>query len=557
MQTDTFTSEIIKDALVAVGDEMFIAMLRTSMSPIIYETTDFAVGATDAKGNLLAQGNGVTAFLATLDTAVQSTLEHYPDSGDIQPGDVFITNTPYEGGGTHLSDVVIVLPVFHDDVLIAFTVNKAHWTEVGGACPGSVSTEATEIFQEGLHFKFLKICEAGRLNQALVDMIRANVRLPDSTIGDMHAGIAATRVGGGRIIELVEKYGRDTVLAAMEELLDYGDRMTRAELAKLPNGVFEAEDIVEDDGLGNGPFRIKVKVTITDDKMIADFSGTAAQAPGPINCSYTGLVTAARCIFKAVTNPEIPANGGCFRALEVHCPDGTLLTATSPAPVSLYYEPLIAAIDVMWKALAPVLQDRLPAGHQRTVGATFLSGIHPDTDNLFVFGEPLVGGWGASRDMDGDGGQFCCGNGETFNVPVELFEARYGLQVDQYAFHTEDGGAGEFRGGRGVTLDYRILGEEVFLTYAASRTDSKPWSLAEGKEGSTNYALIIRSDGTEERHHMCTMVRAGKGDVIRVVSAAGGGFGNAANRPRARVEQDLKNGYITLAQARRDYGYSC
>lgn len=557
MQTDTFTSEIIKDALVAVGDEMFIAMLRTSMSPIIYETTDFAVGATDAKGNLLAQGNGVTAFLATLDTAVQSTLEHYPDSGDIQPGDVFITNTPYEGGGTHLSDVVIVLPVFHDDVLIAFTVNKAHWTEVGGACPGSVSTEATEIFQEGLHFKFLKICEAGRLNQALVDMIRANVRLPDSTIGDMHAGIAATRVGGGRIIELVEKYGRDTVLAAMEELLDYGDRMTRAELAKLPNGVFEAEDIVEDDGLGNGPFRIKVKVTITDDKMIADFSGTAAQAPGPINCSYTGLVTGARCIFKAVTNPEIPANGGCFRALEVHCPDGTLLTATSPAPVSLYYEPLIAAIDVMWKALAPVLQDRLPAGHQRTVGATFLSGIHPDTDNLFVFGEPLVGGWGASQDMDGDGGQFCCGNGETFNVPVELFEARYGLQVDQYAFHTEDGGAGEFRGGRGVTLDYRILGEEVFLTYAASRTDSKPWSLAEGKEGSTNYALIIRSDGTEERHHMCTMVRAGKGDVIRVVSAAGGGFGNAANRPRARVEQDLKNGYITLAQARRDYGYSC
>lgn len=557
MQADTFTSEIIKDALVAVGDEMFIAMLRTSMSPIIYETTDFAVGATDAKGNLLAQGNGVTAFLATLDTAVQSTLEHYPDSGDIQPGDVFITNTPYEGGGTHLSDVVIVLPVFHDDVLIAFTVNKAHWTEVGGACPGSVSTEATEIFQEGLHFKFLKICEAGRLNQALVDMIRANVRLPDSTIGDMHAGIAATRVGGGRIIELVEKYGRDTVLAAMEELLDYGDRMTRAELAKLPNGVFEAEDIVEDDGLGNGPFRIKVKVTITDDKMIADFSGTAAQAPGPINCSYTGLVTAARCLFKAVTNPEIPANGGCFRALEVHCPDGTLLTATSPAPVSLYYEPLIAAIDVMWKALAPVLQDRLPAGHQRTVGATFLSGIHPDTDNLFVFGEPLVGGWGASQDMDGDGGQFCCGNGETFNVPVELFEARYGLQVDQYAFHTEDGGAGEFRGGRGVTLDYRILGEEVFLTYAASRTVSRPWSLAGGKAGSTNYALLIRSDGTEERHHMCTMVRAGKGDVIRLVSAAGGGFGNAANRPRARVEQDLKNGYITLAQARRDYGYSC
>lgn len=552
---DRFTEEIIQDALVAVGEEMFNAMIRTSMSPIIYETTDFAVGITSADGELLAQGNGLAAFLATLDTAVQSTLEHYPGSDDVRPGDVFITNTPYEGGGSHLSDVVIVLPVFHENVLIAWAVNKAHWTELGGANPGSASTEATEIFQEGLQFRFLKLYEEGVINHALVEMIRANVRLPESTIGDMHAGVAAARVGARRIVELAEKYCRDDLLQAMESLLDYGERMTQLELAGLPQGRFEAEDIVEDDGLGNGPFRIKVAVTITRDRMIADFTGTDPQAPGPINCSYIGLVTGARCLFKAVTNPDIPANGGCFRALEVVCPEGTVLSAKSPAAVSLYYEPLIASIDVMWKALADVVPERLPAGHQRTVGATFISGIHPDTGEFFVFGEPLVGGWGGAIDRDGDSGQFSCGNGETYNVPVELFESRYGMQVEQYALHQEDGGAGEFRGGKGVVLDYRVLADEARITYAASRTESRPWGLRGGNEGSHNYLQILRDDDTAERHHMCTGVLARRGDVLRLTTATGGGFGDPRRRDRARVARDLKNGYITPEQAARDYGY--
>jgi len=554
MTTDIFTTEIIKDSLVALGEEMFLAMIRTSMSPIIYETTDFAVGATDAEGNLLAQGNGVTAFLATLDTAVQSCLQHYPNPGDINPGDVFITNSPYEGGGTHLSDVVIIVPVFAGAKLIGWTVNKAHWTEVGGAQPGSVSTNATDIFQEGLHFRFLKLYDGGKINQSLINLIRDNVRLPDSTLGDMHAGVAAARVGAKRMLELTEKYGLDPVLHAMQELLDYGERMTLAELAKLPQGVFVAEDIVEEDGLGNGPFTVKVTVTITKDRMIADYTGTDAQVTGPINCSYTGLVTGARCIFKAVTNTEIPANGGCFRMLDVVCPDGTIISAQSPAPVSLYYEPLIAAIDVMWKALAPVMPEKLPAGHMRSVGATFVSGLHPDNGELFVMGEPLVGGWGASAGLDGDSGQFCCANGETFNIPTELFESRYGLRVDQYAFHNEDGGAGRYRGGKGVVLDYRVTSEEAYLTYAASRTVSRPWGMEGGQEGSNNYALILREDGMEERHHMCTTVPVKKNEVIRLMTGTGGGYGNPAERDPVKLAEDVKNGFVTKEQAERDYG---
>ena len=554
MKSDVFTTEIIKDTIVSLGEEMFNAMVRTSMSPIIYETTDFAVGATDAEGNLLAQGNGVTAFLATLDTAVQSLLTHY-NQDDIFSGDVFITNIPYEGGGTHLSDVVILVPVFDGDRLIAWTVNKAHWTEVGGAQPGSVSTIATEIYQEGLQFPFLKLYERGQINKPLVGLIRVNVRLPDSTLGDMHAGVAAANVGAKRIAEIVEKYGCEAVLHAMNELLDYGERMTLAELHKLPNAVYEAEDVVEEDGLGNGPFTVRVKVTISDDKMIADYTGTDPQVAGPINCTYTGLVTGVRCLFKAVTNTEIPANGGCFRALEIICPDGTIVSAKKPAPVSLYYEPLIAAIDVMWKALAPVLPDRLPAGHQRSVGATFVSGTHPDTGELFVMGEPLVGGWGASDRLDGDSGQFCCANGETFNIPTELFESRYGLQVDQYAFHDADGGAGEFRGGKGVVLDYRIVSDEAFLTYAASRTESKPWGMNGGLDGTNNYAQVLRNDGTVERHHMCTTVKGIKGEVFRLTTGTGGGFGDPKNRSKDKVEKDIKNGFITEAQAEQHYGY--
>lgn len=554
MSTDPFTQEIIKDALVALGDEMFNAMIRTSMSPIIYETTDFAVGATDARGNLLAQGNGVTGFLATLDTAVQSTLEHWPLE-KIRPGDIFATNSPYEGGGTHLSDVVILYPVFVGDRLIAWTVNKAHWTEVGGTYPGSATTASTDIFQEGLHLRFLKLFDEGRMNEALVEMIRTNVRLPDSTIGDMHAGVAACRVGGRRIAELAEKYGVEGLLAAMDSLLDYGERMTLEELKKLPKGVFTAEDVVEEDGHGNGPFIIKVKVTITDEKMIADFTGTSPQALGPINLSYAGLITGVRCTFKAVTNTDIPANGGCFRALEVICPEGTILSATSPAPVSIYYESLLGAIEVMWKALAPLMPHKLPVGHQRTVGATFISGLLPDSNELFVMGEPLVGGWGAGIDHDGDAGQFCAANGETFNIPIELAESRYGFEIDQYALHDEDGGAGEYRGGKGVVLDYRVTTKEAFLTYSATRTTSRPWALAGGREGSNNRAEILRKDGSVETYSMITGARAVEGETFRLVSATGGGYGDPAKRDPDRLRADIRDGYVTAEQARRDYGF--
>jgi len=551
---DPVALQVIKDSLTAIGQEMFQVMLRTSMSPIIYETTDFAVGLTNAKGELIAQGNGVAGFLATLDTAVQSALHHYPVD-TLRAGDVIIANTPYEGGGTHLPDVIIIVPIMVDGEVVGFSANKSHWTEIGGKNAGSVSSTAREIFQEGLHLRFVKLYEAGRINQALVEVIAANVRMPEQTIGDMHAGVAAARTGEKRVQQLFQRYGRETVLFAMEDLLDYGERLTRLQIERLPIGVYEAEDVVEEDGLGNGPFRLKVKVTIGGGTVRVDFTGTDAQAQGPINTTRTGLVTAVRCALKAITDPDLPANGGCFRHVDVICPDGTFVTALSPAPVSVYYESLIAAYEVVCMALAPALA-MLPAGHYRSVAGTFLNGTHPDTGKFFVLGEPLLGGWGATRGRDGQNGVFCYANGETFNIPVELAESRYGIQIEQYAFHNERGGAGQFRGGRGLVLDYRMTSNNGALTVTYSRTSSRPWGLNGGGEGSGNRAEIHRVDGSIELLTMATDVQLKRGDLIRIFTGHGGGCGHPHERDREAVRRDLRDGYITDDQAREDYGFA-
>ncbi|MEX0273259.1 MAG: hydantoinase B/oxoprolinase family protein, partial [Flavobacteriaceae bacterium] len=359
---EKFTLEIIQDALVAAGDEMFKTLERTSMSPIIYESLDYAVGITDAKGELLAQGNGVTAFLAALDSVVKSTLEKYDETNPLKPGDIVIANTPYAGGGTHLSDVSVVYPVFYGNELVAFTVNKAHWTELGGTFPGSVSTVATEIFQEGLHFPFIKIKSEGMYNQAIIDLIKANVRLPDSTIGDLFAGIAAAETGAKRVLSIIGKYGLDTYHKAIGDFLDYGERMCLEALKNIPNGVYEGETQIEDNGFGEGPFPMKAKITVTDTAFIADFNGSHPQVKGATNLSFSGLVTGCRSLFKAITTPQMDANGGAFRPMEVLCEPGTIVSAPAPSAVSVYYEVLITAIDLVWKILAPLIPDKLPAG---------------------------------------------------------------------------------------------------------------------------------------------------------------------------------------------------
>ena len=552
MNPDYFTREIIKNTLTAIGEEIFVAFKRTSMSPIIYETLDCAVGITDAKGEILAQGNGVITFLGTLDAAVRSVLDKFNDT--IEHGDVFITNDPYEGGGTHLSDVTLALPVFYKWQLVAFVVNKAHWTEVGGMAAGSFTTDATEVYQEGLQFPVMRLAHRGEMNQAVLDLIAANVRLPDQTLGDLWAGVAANKVGEKRLLEVLDRYGIDAVRNAMEDLLNYGERAVLAELARLPKGVFEANDSIGDDGLGGGPYHVQVKVTITDKTFTIDFSGSDPQARGSINTTRTGTESRARGVFHAIAAPHLQTNGGMFRPLKVVCPPGTVFTATRPAPTSTYWESGGFVIDLVWKALAPHLPQRLPAGSFLSVCATILSFQQSDSDNFALLVEPLLGGWGAGFDKDGENGQFGPGNGSTYNIPLEVTEKHYPVQIQKYAFHNEEGGAGQFRGGKGVTLEYEILSDTARLTGIFGRSRFPSWGLSGGQQGSPNRIEIRRHTGTIEHYGSVARLPLERGDLVRLITGTGGGHGAPNERKKQRVEDDLRNGYITQQQARSLYG---
>ncbi len=552
---DPFTIEIIKDGLNVIGDEMFVSLQRTSKSPIIYEVLDYCCGITDDKGHLLAQGNGVAGFLGTMTFAVQSVLDKFGRE-NLQPGDIFITNDPYTGGGTHLSDVSIVMPIFYGERLVAFSANKAHWTEVGGKDPGSWTTDSTDVFQEGLQFPCVRLFAAGVPNESLFDLIGANVRTPDMSLGDAWAQVASCRLAGLRFQDLCDKHGLPAVQQAIQILLDYGEVMVAQELAKLPAGVYEAEDWIDDDGLTDDPLYCRVKVTVGPDKFIADFTGSAPQAKGPINCTWTGLVSAVRLIYKALTDPHIPANEGTFRALEVICPPGTVLTAERPAPVSTYWETMIFAADLVWKALAPLVPDRLSAGHFLSVCGDVTFTIHPDTGKPAILVEPNAGGWGASIDQDGTSGLVCVGDGETYILPLEVTEAIYGIQVDRFEFNTAPGGEGEYQGGRGLIRDYRILSDQGgFITATFGRHKFLPWGVDGGNHGSMNAVQIRFADGREPvTTGKTARYPLRKGDVARLITGCGGGWGDPKKRDKDAVRADLRAGLISEETAREIYG---
>lgn len=554
-KVDPFTLDIVKDSLIAIGDEMFVALQRTAMSPIIYEVLDYASGLTDAKGQLLTQGNGVTGFIGMLSPMVQETLNRYSEAGELKDGDIILINDPYQGGGSHLSDVGLVKPIFYEGELVAFSANKAHWTEVGGKDAGSMSTDSTEIYQEGLQFPCVKLYDGGKLNQSVVDIIAANVRFPELSLGDMWAQVAALKTGDRRFRELIDKYGKDVVLSSIEHLLNHGEQMTLKALRKLPKGTYEAVDYIDDDGIEEGPFKVQVKVTITDDEFICDFTGSHPQVSGSINSSFTGLASAVKTIFLAVTVPSQDVNDGAFRPLKIIAEDGMIFSAVRPAPVSMYWESMLFGVDLIWKALAPVVPDRLSAGQFLSVCTVILAGNHQDTDEPFLIVEPSVGGWGATPTRDGATGQFCILDGETYNIPVEVCETRNGVLVDEYSLNTDGAGAGEYRGGSGVIRSYRALTDNQRLTASFGRHKFNVWGVNGGKDGSTNKFEFVKANGeVDGPYGKYNTYPLNKNDVVRLITATGGGYGDPYKRPVEQVAMDVKDEYITVEQAKEDYG---
>jgi len=549
---DPFTIEIIKAKLLAIAEVMSVVRARTSMSPIVYEVLDFACGLTDPSGQVIAQANGLTLFTGTFATQVQSVTKKFGQAG-IQPGDIFITNGPYDGG-THTCDIALIHPIFIRGEVIAFSVSITHWTEVGGKTLGSVSPDATEIYQEGLQFPIIRIVRRGHIVEEVVEIIRANVRLPLMSLGDLNAGLAAGRIAERRLNEICQRYGLETVCCAFAAILEYGERMARQAIRRIPNGVYRAEDFIDGDGISDEQIPIRVKITVEDETMTVDFTGCATQRPGPINCAYGALLSACKTLFKAITDPQAPSNEGWFRPYRIIIPDGTVFSATRPAPTGWYYEASAHATELVWKALAPVLPDRLTAGSYLSLCATYLGGLHDETGEVWVHPEPHNGGWGAGQGIDGQNGLIATTDGDTYNYPVELLEDKFPLLVERYALNErEGGGAGQWRGGLGLIREYRLLNSRAFLHASMGRNRVKPWGLAGGAPGSNNFVEVVR-DGQVMTCARIAHYPLEKGDVVRILTGHGGGYGDPSQRPAERIADDVRNDYLSREAAQRDYG---
>lgn len=551
--TDPFTVEVIKRALISAAEQMFVALGRTAKSSVIYEVLDYGCALTDASGRMIAQANGIPAFIGVLGDAVRDVLDKYGLDG-LEDGDIVITNDPYMGGATHQNDAVLVMPIFYDGRPVMFAAGKAHWNDVGGKDPGSWSPNATDIYQEGIQFPVVRIFNHGVENRDIVDILARNGRIPEMTLGDMRAQAASLRVAAKRVQQICDKYSLDTVLEAVEVYLKQGRQEALTELKKLPKGEYTAEEYIDDDGLGGDPVLVKVKVTITDEAFVIDYTGTGKTCRGPINSPLSVLLSTAKFAYQAVVSPHAASNHGFFSPLRVVVPEDCVFNPIRPAPVSTYWESASYAGDVVWKALAEAIPDRIPAGHFLSVCGTTVCGIDDDSGEWFFSVEPNAGGWGAGRGKDGEHGLVCTSDGETYILSIEVAETRYPFLVDQFGLNTADGGHGRWLGGRGLIKDYRITNSEARVTASFGRSSFPPWSLAGGTEGSPNLVEIRREDGSIERRGRFSNETLKRGDVVRFVTGSGGGYGDPVERAPERVLEDVLDGYIGVEAAREVYG---
>jgi N-methylhydantoinase B len=524
---DRVTQEIIEGKLAATVDEMGVVMARTSMSPVIYEVLDFACGLLTRDGELVAQMNGITLFTGTFGTQVKSLIALYGD--DLEDGDILLTNDPYSGG-THACDFAIVKPIFFDGRILAYAINVAHYLDVGGSVPGSLAPNATSVFQEGLRLPGVKVMRSDRFSGEVLRIIRENVRLPEVAIGDV-------------------------VEAAFDHLLSVSEKQARAAIAALPDGTYEAEDIIDGDGVTTDPISVKVAVTISGDRLTADFTGCPPAVAGPINCAAGALQSAVRTIFKALVAPQAPSNEGWFRPLSVIAPTGSVFTAEKPSPTGWYYEGSVHASELVWKALAKLMPERFSAGSYTSLCVVYVSG-KDEAGQPFIHIEPQHGGWGASRDGDGANALIALTDGDTYNYSVEVIEARFPLLVRRYGLNVEGGsGAGRRRGGFGVIRDYEILGDGASAYCSFGRTETPPWGIEGGKSGSINLLQVEENGGKVHNFGREPHIELKRGDLVRIITGGGGGWGDPHAREPEQVRRDVEDGYITREVARSLYGY--
>ena len=548
---DAVTVEIIRNGLIAVTEEMKSNLTRTAYNLIIYEALDFTVGLFTVEGDSISIGLGLPMFIRGMSETVKAKIRHF-GLENIEPGDILVTNDAYTTG-SHLNHFTFTMPVYHEERLIGFTCCMAHWLDVGGTL-GQITTD---IYSEGIQIPIVKYRKRGVVNQDLVDIIAMNVRLSERAMGDLRAQITAITTGERRFLELVRRYGWPAVQGAVAQIMDHSEALARANTLTIPDGVYEAESFMDDDGLEVGKrIPIRVKVIVSGDEMTVDFSDVAKQVRGFYNSGFTTGIACAQVAYKCLTTPtDYPVNDGSFRPLKVIMPMGTVISAERPFPMRVWMTFPMTVIDTIFKALAPAIPERAIAGHHADLVFPNIHGISPEDGRLFIVGiGPLGGGWGAKSREDGVSATVCINDGDTHNSPTEQLEAKYPVLVESYRLREDSAGPGRQRGGLGAEMVVQAL-SPFAVTTRIDRVHCKPWGLDGGHDAAGN-GIGIRRGGVwdeEQPNAKVFNVRLARGDAYKMRSGGGGGFGPPAERDPELVAHDVREGYVSAAQAADAY----
>ena len=543
---DPITLEVIRHRLDKIAEEMQATLLKSSCSPIVKEGLDASASLFTLDGTTLAQACAIAIHLGTLIPAVASICGKFPVD-QMREGDIYILNDPY-CGGTHLPDFAVVMPIFASGRPIALAATMTHHQDVGGKTAGSVPTDSTEIFQEGIRIPPVAWARAGVFDETLTAVLRQNVRIPDIFIGDLHAQVAACKIADMRVREAVEKFGHNALLASFSTLLDRAEAMTRAALRKLSPGTYRAVDFLDNDGIDlDCRIRIEVAATIADGAIHFDLTGSSPQVKGPINCVPSGSLAAACFAVRAITDPEIANNGGCFRPITLTLPEGSIVNPREPAPVNARTATIKRITNTMLKALAGVAPDRIPAPNSGELLVMAWGGQRRD-GRTFVTGELLAGGAGAGNGFDGvDAIETDATN--CMNLPVEAMELDVPIRVLRWELVANSGGPGQFRGGRGQLKEYEVL-DDVAGTLSYSHRGERHFVAADGlfggKPGGLARSWITRADGQEEVIPSKIVTRLAPGDRVVITTAGGGGYGSPEARSPENTDRDIADGKVHL-----------
>ncbi len=541
MRIDPVTLEVVRHAVFSIAEEMRVILMRSARSPVLKEAGDLSCALTDAQGRVIAQGRDIPIHLGVMAFTVEEFLRRVP-AAVLHEGDVYFTNHP-DVGGNHLPDVKAIMPVFHRGRLVAFAINLAHWPDIGGGRQGSYLTTARDRYAEGLCIPPVPLFVRGEPDESLLEMVLSNVRGRDERRGDILAQYAANAVASARLREVFDRVGVDVMTACLARFLDESEKMMREEIATLPAGEFTGEDWLDDDGIGEAPLRIAVRVWVEGGSLYFDFEGTAPETPGPLNA--TRFVTASAVFYtaRALLGPEIPVNAGCYRPLVVRVPPGSMLNPGPEASrVGGNHETSQRVVDAVLRALAPVLPNRIVAGGAGTSGLVMLSGRREDR-RPFILYEVHGGGEGASAGRDGTNA-VRVHMSNVMNTPVEVIESEYPLRVERCELRPDSGGLGRHRGGLGLRRTYRLLCERGELSTMIERVRVSPWGIFGGRDG-TPFRVFCEREGGRIPVRGKENRDLRQGDLVVVESCGGGGFGPPEERPAALSASDVENGYVT------------